>query len=72
MHNESKRKGTVKVGRLNVRSGPGIKYEVLSVLEKSERIDIIYETYDSKGNKWYRINGYDKQEYVSANYVFTI
>lgn len=69
MFNESKPKGIVKAKRLNVRSGPGINYEIVSVLNSGEKFDILYETWDSNNNTWYRINSYDKQEYVSASYV---
>lgn len=53
--------GTVKTGALNVRSGPGMKHEVVKVLRSGEKV-----TLTDCGVVWCKIG---ENEYVSKRFV---
>lgn len=65
--------GTViNASSLNVRSGPGTGYSILTYLDSSETMTILETVTGTDGNPWYYIStefGY--QGYVSASYVQT-
>lgn len=54
---------------LNVRSGPGTSYSVITALEDGEVFDIVETTKDSNGDKWYKIYVNGQYGYVIAKYV---
>jgi len=54
---------------LNVRSGPGTSYSVITALEDGTSFDIVETTKDSDGEKWYKIYVNGQYGYVIAKYV---
>lgn len=63
------KKGIIKDGPLNVRSGAGTKYRVLGTIAKKTVVTVICSVKDSHGGKWYKIKFRRKSGYVSAQYV---
>lgn len=65
--------GTVTADSLNVRSGAGTKYEVLTTISKGTVVTIQETVAVSSSDKWYKIpvtvNGKTVTGYVSATYV---
>ena len=56
---------------LNIRSGAGTNHSIVGSLPYNARVNIVAETTDSSGGKWYQItstygNGYVYAEYVSV------
>lgn len=58
---------------LNVRSGPGTSYSIVSSLVNDTVVTIIGEEYATDGSKWYQINyfsgSYLKTGYVHSGYI---
>ena len=62
--------GTVATTALNLRSGPGSSYTSLGLLSINKQVTIVDETYDSAGEKWYKvISPAGTEGYVSAKYI---
>jgi len=58
----------VTATKLNVRSGPGIKYQVVGQLEKGEIISVV----DRTSSYWYKLETNKGIGYVSASYVMEV
>ncbi|WP_455538463.1 GH25 family lysozyme [Terrisporobacter sp.] len=56
--------GTITAYSLNVRSGPSTSYEVLGLLSKDTKVDIL-----GRENNWYKISANNLIGYISASYV---
>ena len=65
--------GKVTADALNVRSGAGTSYSIVSVIYYGNTVTVTGTAYDSSGSKWYKISfsssGTKKTGYVSAAYI---
>lgn len=65
--------GKVTADALNVRSGAGTSYSIVSVIYYGNTVTVTGTAYDSLGSKWYKISfsssGTKKTGYVSAAYI---
>ena len=52
---------------LNVRTGPGLKYPVFSVLKENEPVDVIIEEYPETG--WIKVYKDCQKGFVSIKYI---
>lgn len=68
--NDGKKLGTAHINAtdVNVRSGPGTKYDKLFTLKKDYQIEVISEVKDEQGNIWYEIKDNNKR-YVRSDLV---
>ena len=71
--NNSQTSGYVVDGSLNVRSGAGTSYKVLTVIPEGTKVSIIESVKDGNGDKWYHIkvtySGTNYDGYVYAAYI---
>lgn len=52
---------------LNVRTGPGLKYPIFSVLKENEPVDVIIEEYPETG--WIKVYKDCQKGFVSIKYI---
>lgn len=63
--------GTVKEGPLNVRKGPGTKYETLGTIAEGKKFKITGKAKDKSGDYWYRFDFDNTKGFVHSDYVKT-
>ena len=63
------RKGVVSADSLNVRTGAGTSYSIVTAIDEGTAVTINGEATDSSGQKWYKITTGKVSGYVSAWYV---
>ena len=65
--------GKVNCSSLNVRSGAGTKYDVVTTVSRNQAVTITGTTKDSSGDKWYSVtfskSGKSYKGYVYAEYI---
>lgn len=61
--------GTVSADVLNVRSGAGTGFPILTTIKEGQTVTISGEDYDQTGLKWYKITTGGKTGYVSSWYI---
>ncbi len=61
--------GTVSGTYVNVRSGAGTGYGVVTVASGGENVQISAKTYDSNGNLWYKITINGSIGYMISDYI---
>ena len=59
----------VNCGALNMRSGAGTNYSVVTTLTKNTAVTITGEAKDSSGTLWYKITAGSKTGYVHSSYL---
>ena len=63
-------KGTVTSGPLNVRSGAGTNYKVISSLEKGKTVTVLTKKEDKSGDLWYKYKiSTLKYGYVNSKFI---
>ena len=62
-------KKIITTGKVKVRSGPGLQYQVLGYLEKGDRLTYDgHSEKDDRGVKWYRVKYTGSIGWVSSRY----
>lgn len=60
----------VSVGSVNVRTGPGVNYEVVKTMAKGDKASYLGNTaYDDRGVAWYQVKYKNSTGWVSSTYA---
>jgi uncharacterized protein YgiM (DUF1202 family) len=64
--------GQISASSLNMRTGPGTSYSIISSLSSGSSVKVTGVYKNSSGGYWYQINYNGTNGYVDANYVTTL